>query len=135
MKRHEGARRDVHGRHLPYYDSVGVQTLGYGRNLNNGINESEAEYLLMNDVMEASESLGEALPWTEDLDDARRHVLLNMAFNLGINGLLGFHNTLEAVRTGRYADAAAGMLDSKWAGQVGSRAVELAEQMRTGVER
>jgi lysozyme len=59
-------------------------------------------------------------------------VLVNMAFNMGINGLLGFKHTLELVRTGNYADAADAMLNSKWAEQVGPRAKRLSEQMRTG---
>jgi lysozyme len=131
----EGTNKDQHGRHLPYRDSEGIWTIGWGRNLDTGISDDEAEYLLMNNILEKSEELGANLPWTEDLDDARRHVLLNMAFNLGIRGLLGFTNTLRAVREGRWEDAARGMLDSKWATQVGHRATELAEQMRSGIEK
>lgn len=119
---------------------MGLLTIGAGRNLDaNGISMEECEFLLMNDILSASEAVGAALPWTEDLDDARRHVLINMAFNMGIDRLAhpvhGFVNTLQAVKEGRYDDAAEGMLDSKWATQVGNRAKELAEQMRTGVER
>lgn len=129
LQRHEGLRLKV------YPDTEGVLTIGYGVNLEAGITEEEARYLLLNRVLRAAEDLGSQLPWTDDLDDARRHVLLNMCYNLGINRLLGFKNTLTAVKEGRYDDAAAGMLDSKWATQVGGRAVELAEQMRTGVEK
>jgi lysozyme len=59
-------------------------------------------------------------------------VLVNMGFNLGPEGLLGFRRTLRAVEEGRYADAAEGMLRSKWARQVGARAVRLAAMMREG---
>jgi lysozyme len=65
----------------------------------------------------------------------RADALLNMAFNLGIDGLLGFGNTLAAVYRGDYDKAAEGMLASKWARQVKGRAVELAEQMRKGIYR
>jgi len=67
----------------------------------------------------------------------RAEVLLNMAFNLGVNGLLNFRNTLAmlnaAIRgNGNYDRVADGMLASRWARQVGRRADELARQMRTG---
>jgi lysozyme len=62
----------------------------------------------------------------------RADALLNMAFNLGVDGLLGFVNTLRYVRGGNYELAADNMLASKWARQVKGRAVELAAQMKTG---
>jgi lysozyme len=61
-------------------------------------------------------------------------VLLDMSFNLGIVGLLRFKNTLATIRRGDYSKAAAMMLDSLWARQVGKRAVRLAEMMRTGTD-
>lgn len=61
----------------------------------------------------------------------RQRVLVNMAFNLGMTGLLGFKTTLLAMEQGRYEDAAR-MLRSRWAGQVGVRAERLSEMMRTG---
>ena len=67
----------------------------------------------------------------------RAEVLLNMAFNLGVDGLLKFKNTLAMLRAAieghtSYARVADGMLNSLWAKQVGRRADELARQMRTG---
>ena len=55
-----------------------------------------------------------------------------MAFNLGVQGLLKFRNTLGMVRDGDYDGAARGMLASLWARQVKGRATRLADQMRTG---
>lgn len=127
LKKHEGLRLK------PYKDTVGKLTLGIGRNLEDkGITEQEALFMLNNDVDYFYKKLTKELPWVKNLDDARQNVLINMAFNLGINGLLGFKNTLELVRSGDYLIAGEEMLDSKWARQVGSRAVELSEQMRTG---
>jgi len=67
----------------------------------------------------------------------RAEVLLNMAFNLGVDGLLNFKKTLALLNAairgdGSYARVASGMLSSRWARQVGRRADELARQMRTG---
>jgi len=52
---------------------------------------------------------------------------------MGVDGLLGFKNTLELIRTGSYEKAAEGMLSSLWAKQTPARAKRLAVQMRTGV--
>jgi len=66
------------------------------------------------------------------LDDARKAVLLNMSFQLGITGLLKFKNTLAKIEAGDYQGAADNMLKSLWARQTPNRANRLAEQMRTG---
>lgn len=125
--------RDEGIRLRPYRDSVGKLTIGIGRNLDDvGISSDEAMYLCRNDVAAALADLDKALPWWRELDEVRQRALANMAFNLGIVRLLGFRNTLAALRAGRYADAADGMLASKWAGQVGPRAARLAAMIRTG---
>ena len=51
-------------------------------------------------------------------------VLLDMAYNLGVNGLLKFSRTLRAIERGQWVEAGEEMKDSKWFEQVGSRAAE-----------
>lgn len=127
LKRDEGMRL------MPYRDTVGKLTIGVGRNLDDvGISESEADFLLMSDVGRAEGGLDGRIPWWRTLDETRQRVLVNMAYNMGIDGLMGFKNTLKAVQDGRWDAAAEGMLDSKWAQQVGARASRLADMMRTG---
>lgn len=92
-----------------------------------------ASYLLGNDIRHTCEALNRALPWWRELDEVRRRVLVNMAFNLGVSGLLGFHATLGWIKQGHYSSAASEMLLSVWAAQVGDRATRLARMMRTGV--
>lgn len=117
----------------PYRDTVGKLTIGVGRNLDDvGISQDEAMEMLANDIRRTYSSLTTAIPWMTKLNDARQNVLLNMAFNLGIAGLLGFKHTLDLVQRGDYSGAADAMLQSKWARQVGNRAVRLSEQMRSG---
>ena len=91
-----------------------------------------ASYLLGNDIKRACEALNRALPWWRQLDEVRRRVLVNMAFDLGIHRLRGFHTALGWIRQGHYASAAGEMLLSVWAEQVGDRASRLARMMRTG---
>jgi lysozyme len=143
LKRHEGFRAKV------YQCTAGADTIGYGYNLDanplnlsnyeiynmrkDGISKEIAETILKVHVAQIETDLKEQFAWFENLNEARQAVLINMAFNLGMKGLLSFKNTLAMVKTGDYAGAAKNMLKSKWAGQVKGRAVELSAQMRTGV--
>lgn len=119
-----------------YKDHLGYSTIGVGRLIDKrkggGISKEESAYLLANDIMRFSTELDKRIPWWNSLDEARRGVLLAMAFQMGIDGLLGFKNTLEAVRLGQYDKAASGMLQSMWAKQTPERAGRMSEQMRTG---
>lgn len=125
--------RDEGLRLKPYTDSVGVLTIGIGRNLRDrGITKEEAYHLLQNDLDEVEATLSDALPWWKTLDEVRQRVLANMAFNLGIAKLLGFTLTLSRIERKQYGQAADAMLQSVWALQVGVRAKRLAEMMRTG---
>lgn len=127
LKTHEGLRLK------PYRDTVGKLTIGVGRNLDDvGLREHEALYLLSSDIAEVCSGLDRRLPWWRGLDDSRQAVLIDMAFNMGIEGLAGFATTLGHVEAARYAEASRQMLRSKWAGQVGRRADTLSRMMRTG---
>lgn len=110
----------------------GKLTIGIGRNLDDvGLSPSESRYLCENDLGRIRTSFDHVLPWWRDLDPVRQMVLLDMGFNLGVAGLLQFRMFLAALREGRYGLAADHMLDSDWASQVGKRALELADMMRT----
>jgi lysozyme len=129
-------RRDEGERFSAYQDHLGYWTIGVGRLIDarrgGVISAEESAYLLSNDIDSRIKSLEKHLPWFNDLDEARRGALVNMAFQMGINGLLGFKNTLEAVRTGNYEQAAKGMRESKWYTQTPNRAERIAKQMETG---
>jgi lysozyme len=127
LKLHEGVRD------RPYKDSVGKLTIGVGRNLTDkGLKPKEIEYLLMNDIMDCIDDLNKYLPWWRQLNEVRQRVLMDMCFNLGIGGLLGFKNTLAFIQSGDYEQASQNMLSSKWASQVGQRSRRLSEMIRTG---
>jgi len=119
-----------------YRDHLGYLTIGYGRLIDKErggrISEAEAEVLLQNDIVKFVNQLDAVLPWWRNLSDTRQNVLINMAFNLGIKGLLGFKNTLAKMQFADYAGAAENMLKSKWAKQVPNRAKRLSDQMRKG---
>ncbi len=129
-------RRDEGVVPFAYQDHLGYWTIGVGRLIDKrkggGLSDAEIDFLLSNDIDRFEKQVIDALPWYSRLDDVRQRVLVNMAFNLGIAGLLGFKNTLAMIERGDYAGAAKGMLNSKWATQVGERARRLATMMETG---
>jgi len=125
--------RDEGLRLKPYRDSVGKLTIGVGRNLDDvGVTQAEALALLANDIQNARNHLEQYLPWAGGLDEVREAALVNMCFNMGIGGLMNFRKFLAALQAGDYKTAAAEMLDSLWAQQVGPRAQRLALQIETG---
>ena len=133
----EDLKEDEGFRSHAYQDSEGYWTIGYGtlidKRRGGGITAKEAEYLLSNRVEKARKQLVSALDWVVTLDQVRFNVLLNMCFNMGIMGLLMFRKTLAYVKNGSYHLAATEMLDSRWAKQVGRRAIRLSNEMRSGI--
>ena len=128
LLKHEGLRLK------PYRCSAGKLTIGVGRNLEDrGITKDEAVMMLDNDIRLCEEQLISRIGSVyKGLDEVRKSVLINMCFNLGIGGLLEFKNTLAFISSEDWERAANNMLVSKWAKQVGRRAIELAEMMRKG---
>ena len=127
LKRHEGIELK------PYQDTVGKWTIGVGRNLDDiGISEQEAEMLLLNDIKEAEKQLIATMPWTQELDEVRFSALLNFVFNVGIGTASKFVNAMVLLKAKSYDMAADEMLNSRWAKQVGNRALEVTDQIRTG---
>lgn len=130
-------RSDEGVKSCAYTDTLGYLTIGVGRLIDSrkpgsGLRPSEIDFLLQNDIDDRIEALTRRLPWFQNLDDARKGVLLSMAFQMGVDGLMGFKNTLRMVEDGDYMGAARNMLQSKWAEQTPARAARMAEQMRTG---
>lgn len=123
----EGRRKHI------YPDTMGKITAGVGRNLTDrDFSEDEIDLMLQNDVRMVLQSLDKTYPWWKGMTEERQQVLANMAFNLGMAKLSAFKNFLKALQSGRWDMAADEMLNSAWAGQVGARAVRLAQRMRKG---
>ena len=127
LKIHEGFRSTV------YTCSAGKKTCGYGRNLDDvGISEEEAEMLLKNDIYEATNQLLNAFPFMATFSDARISAMINFTFNVGIGTVKTFTKSIDALKKEDFNLAADMMLDSRWANQVGDRAIQITEQIRTG---
>ena len=137
-----------------YQDTLGIDTIGIGRNLKDrgiskeeldhmdipnmdaiyehGITEADAVYLATNDVQIVEEELCRAHSCVDSLDAVRQLVLMDMAFNMGVPRLRKFQKMWNAVHEKKFDIAAKEMLDSRWAVQVKSRSTKLAHAMHHG---
>ena len=145
---HEGLVLEV------YQDSLGIDTIGIGRNLEDrgiskeeldyldipnmevvyehGITEKDARYLALNDIEIVEKELCKAHPCVEELDDVRQLVVMDMAFNMGVPRLKKFVKMWNAIHEKSFDIASSEMLDSRWADQVGQRAIILSNAMKEG---
>ena len=120
-----------------YQDHLGYWTIGVGRLIDKrkggGLSDDEIDLLLENDVDKVVRQVNTALPWVTRLTSNRKAVLYAMAFQMGINGLLGFKNTLKLIEAGEYEKAAQNMEKSKWAKvDTPARAKRTIKMMRDG---
>tara|TARA_E500000305_G_C3863752_1_gene161860 strand:+ start:93 stop:581 length:489 start_codon:yes stop_codon:yes gene_type:complete len=136
-----------------YKDSLGIDTIGIGRNLEhrgiedlelahiektmseiyeNGITEQDAYFLAHRDIEIVEKELLASRPVVEELDNIRQRVLVDMAFNMGIPRLNRFYRMWSAINELDFKSAAIEMLDSLWARQVKSRSDTLAYAMKHG---
>lgn len=132
------------GRHVVYDDHTGkalkkgdtlegYPTVGYGINLQVGIPDISAGYLLTIAAGAIERELIMKLEVYCELDQVRREALLNMAYNMGVTGLLKFENMIEHLKNRRYKEAANEAMNSKWSGQVNKRADRMCKQLETGI--
>jgi len=129
LKRDEGLRLQA------YPDTRGVWTIGYGHTpaVEGAVWTPEAATIQLSaDLDRTLAEMDRQLAWWRTLDDVRQDALANMAFNLGVGGLLAFHHMLDALEAKDWHTASAQMLLSEWAEQVGHRAERLAFMIRTG---
>lgn len=121
-------------RSKPYLCTENKLTIGIGRNIEDvGITKDEALYMLKNDIKRVvRDILATRLCEFEKLSPARYAVLINMGFNMGVPKLKKFKRMWDAINNQDWNQAAYEMIDSKWATQVGDRAVRLSNQMRSG---
>jgi len=140
LRREEGRRFD------PYLDSEGFWTVGYGHLIDRRkggslpawippsfpLSDHEIEELLLEDIRKFEDGLRAALVWWPTLDAVRQVVLVAMAFQMGVAGVLGFHEMLAAVAEQRWQNAGFEMLESKWTRQTRGRSHRMSRAMISG---
>ena len=127
LRRHEGVKNTL------YKCTSDKWTIGVGRNLEDvGLSDAEIDYLLENDIVRTEKLLDEYMSWWRELDEIRQEALVNFVFNVGIGTAMKFKKAMTALEKWDYDTAAEEMMDSNWSKQVGQRAVEVTEMIRTG---
>lgn len=127
LRRQEGVKNTL------YKCTSDKWTIGVGRNLEDvGLSDEEIDYLLENDIERTEELLDEYMDWWRDLDSVRQEAMVNFVFNVGIGTAQKFKKAMAALQEQDYDTAADEMMDSNWSKQVGQRAVEVTEMIRTG---
>lgn len=131
----EGYRAD------PYYCSEGYPTIGIGTRIgpkgaalvNYQMHWSrDVAYAHLREEVKAITDKIDGYPWFQQCNGPRRAVLISMAYQMGVSGLLGFQNTLQLIGAGNYAAAGRNMRMSKWYRQTPARAERHARVMESG---
>ena len=123
---HEGSRLKM------YQDSLGIWTIGVGHNIQEkGISPKVMELMLDEDLEEAISELKRSVSFFTKMPQQVQEALVNLSFNMGIPRLMQFKKTLALLREGDFESAADELLDSRYAEQVGQRALEIADMIRT----
>ena len=97
-----------------------------------GLTEDEIDFLLINDITRVKQELADTYFWFPALNQARQDAMIDIGFNLGLTRLRGFVKALEAMSREQFDIAADEFMDSRWSQQVGNRAIEVTEMIRTG---
>lgn len=128
--KHEGSKSHA------YMCTANKVTVGVGRNIDPeggiGLTKDEISFLLKNDIERVEDELSRRLPWILELSDVRIDALIDICFNLGLPRFLKFAKALDALEQREYDLAADEFMDSRWAKQVGQRAVTVSNMIRTG---
>tara|TARA_R100000656_G_scaffold95366_1_gene69220 strand:+ start:560 stop:1018 length:459 start_codon:yes stop_codon:yes gene_type:complete len=141
LKRHEGVKTHA------YKDSLGVLTIGCGRNIQDGfkigeadpkthrglgLSDDEIDYMLQNDIERTIKELSSEYPWFNELEEgARKDGIINMHFNLGRPRFAKFKKAIAHMEAANHDMAAIEFLDSRWAKQVKGRALEVTDMIKT----
>ena len=126
-------------RSKPYLCSEGFATVGIGWRIGSkGQPLSDFKHISMCQAAAYAQldfkiagitaNLSNEFEFFKDLNECRQAVLISMAYQMGLSGLLKFKNMLAAIETQCWNDAAHEGLDSRWATQTSERAER---QMKT----
>ncbi|MFW5606137.1 MAG: glycoside hydrolase family protein [Campylobacter hyointestinalis] len=134
IKSNEGFRDHI------YKDTLGFDTIGYGfkvsslskdeLELNGGIIEpmskEAADKILKKKLAKLTSKVYDAIPWINNSPKEVQEVVIEMAYQMGVGGVLKFKNTLNFIKENDYKNASSNMMKSLWAKQTPNRAKKLA---------
>jgi lysozyme len=123
-----------------YLCSSGRRTIGFGHNIDVSplpvgeklpINRAVARHMLQERVTTLLHRLSQHMVFQKQTD-ARKCVILDMAYQMGADGAMKFHKMLAALDNGEWQVAVKELMDSKYARQTPNRASRNAKAILTG---
>ena len=119
-----------------YQDTLGYWTIGSGilidQRRGGGISEHENDFLVDTRLQRLLGDMDNKMPWLLLKSDGVQRALTNVAWQLGLAGLLEFKDMLSKVQSGDYSGAASALLDSLYAKQTPERAQRIASLLKNG---
>lgn len=109
-----------------YQDHLGFDTIGYGCKM--PLTQDEAELILQYRLRRTINAVNSSLYYLDIKSDAW-DILYEMAYQLGVSGVLKFKNMIKALEEQDYKQAAIEGRDSKWYNQTRNRAERLMTRM------
>lgn len=126
LRYHEGVR------YVSYPDSRGNPTIGIGHKLTTPLTDTAVNQILHDDVNHTLVEL-QRLTWFQKLDNVRAMAIVDMAFDMGVEGVLGFEAMIRAIAHENWVGAHDEVINSKWITEVGKRASDVATMLLTGL--
>lgn len=133
LVKHEGKELTM------YQDSKGIWTVGVGRNMTRPISEAVCQLMLTEDINDVIAECERSFDWFHNLDEVRRAAIIDMVFNMGMPTFKTFRNTISFMANAQYLSAGAEILRGSGPGgksrywvDVGNRALEISEMLKTG---
>ena len=136
LKIDEGVKYEIYNDHLGYA-TFGIGHLivegdeEHGKPLGTPVSEQRVNAIFEEDVKKYISESKKVFPNLDDLPETAQEVIVNMCFNMGAPRLWGFKKFIAGVNSGNWNTAAIEMMDSRWARQVGDRAVRLKNRILT----
>ena len=125
IKHHEGFMDKV------YKCTEGYDTIGYGFAIKDLIlDEDIAEEILLRKVEKLIARVRKKFDWLDTVPPAVQGVLVEMSYQMGVNGVSKFKKALHAMQMFQWKLAADELLDSRWAKQTPNRAKDLSNIIR-----
>ena len=125
IRKHEGFRAKS------YKDTLGFDTIGYGFAIKDLVLDEDIANIILQRKLEALiRSIEFKFKWYADLPNAVKDVMIEMCYQLGVNGVSRFKKTIEHLKNEEWELAAEESLRSKWAKQTPNRAKALSDRIR-----
>ena len=135
LKIDEGVKYEI------YLDHLGYPTFGighliveadeeHGKPVGTPITEERVNAVFDSDVAIYISEAKKVFPNLETLPSEAQEVIVNMTFNMGAPRLSTFKKFIAGVHANDWNTAAVEMMDSRWAKQVGNRAVRLRDRIQ-----